>query len=363
MKEANIMRKMINLIPSQVRNGLLYVMSRSDPYAQVNKSDKKIIVMLGADYGNLGDVAITESQLQFLKKISPFSTIIEMPISRTYRDMKSLMKKINNDDIITLVGGGNTGSLYPEIEAQRRFIIAKFPSNKIIAFPQSVFFGHDTGAKIIFKKSKYIYSNHPDFTMLARDKPSYEVITKDLNVDSRLLPDIVLSNDTLEQKERKDIAVISLRSDIEASLSHEAHNKIASFIKKSGLKIKYMDTDIKVTKLSNVSRASELKFILDTYLSAKIVITDRLHGMIFCVITGTPCIAFDNNNGKVLAAYDLWVRGTSYIRMVKKEDVADIEVHIKSVIKDSRHQRKSLKSEFDILELLIANKNGSTRSK
>ena len=42
------------------------------------------------------------------------------------------------------------------------------------------------------------------------------------------------------------------------------------------------------------------KNVLDTFMSEigkrKVVVTDRLHGMIFCAITGTPCVVFSNYN-------------------------------------------------------------------
>ena len=42
------------------------------------------------------------------------------------------------------------------------------------------------------------------------------------------------------------------------------------------------------------NREQLLKQKIEEFQSAELVITDRLHGMIFSVITGTPCIAFDN---------------------------------------------------------------------
>ena len=51
------------------------------------------------------------------------------------------------------------------------------------------------------------------------------------------------------------------------------------------------------------------------FSSSKLVVTDRLHGMIFSAITNTPCICFDNKNGKVSAQYE-WIRNNSYVKLV-----------------------------------------------
>ena len=43
------------------------------------------------------------------------------------------------------------------------------------------------------------------------------------------------------------------------------------------------------------------------FASYDFVITDRLHGMIFSYICGTPCIAFDNKTHKVSGVYNSWL--------------------------------------------------------
>lgn len=51
------------------------------------------------------------------------------------------------------------------------------------------------------------------------------------------------------------------------------------------------------------------------FQKSKLVITDRLHGMVFCAISGTPCIAFSNYNHKVKGTYD-WIKDLDYIKYV-----------------------------------------------
>ena len=48
--------------------------------------------------------------------------------------LKSLKGSINSEDIITIVGGGNIGDMYDDIEYCRQFIIKQFPNNKIVIF-------------------------------------------------------------------------------------------------------------------------------------------------------------------------------------------------------------------------------------
>lgn len=46
---------------------------------------------------------------------------------------------------------------------------------------------------------------------------------------------------------------------------------------------------------------------------AQLVITDRLHAMIFAAITETPCIAMDNKSKKVKGVYE-WIRDLPYVQ-------------------------------------------------
>lgn len=86
---------------------LKYLMSRStDFYFDFKESKQKVFVTLAADYGNLGDVAITYAQTKFLQSKFPEADIIDFPISKTFEYIKSLIKIVKSTDIITIVGGG-----------------------------------------------------------------------------------------------------------------------------------------------------------------------------------------------------------------------------------------------------------------
>jgi pyruvyl transferase EpsI len=63
-------------------------------------------------------------------------------------------------------------------------------------------------------------------------------------------------------------------------------------------------------------RAEALQEKYDELGHAAVVITDRLHGMILCAITGTPCIVLDSRSPKVRGCYE-WVEDLDYIRFVE----------------------------------------------
>ena len=64
--------------------------------------------------------------------------------------------------------------------------------------------------------------------------------------------------------------------------------------------------------------------MLKKFAKAKIVVTDRLHGMIFTIITNTPCIAINNLSGKVKGVYDT-LSDIEKNKIIFIEDKADVE--------------------------------------
>lgn len=122
----------------------------------IDKKAKKAYIMLAADYGNIGDIAITYAQRKFLEKNLREYKIIEIPLKYFYRNYLCIKNNLNPQDVITIIGGGNTGDLYWHFEEARRFIIRKFKKNKVISFPQTVDFSTEKelrkSARNIFKE-------------------------------------------------------------------------------------------------------------------------------------------------------------------------------------------------------------------
>ena len=69
-------------------------------------------------------------------------------------------------------------------------------------------------------------------------------------------------------------------------------------------------------------RDIELNRLFDVYRTSELVITDRLHGMIFGAITGTPTIVVNSRSPKVMGCYE-WLKHLAYIRACL--DLSEIE--------------------------------------
>ncbi|WP_318767592.1 polysaccharide pyruvyl transferase family protein [Lactiplantibacillus carotarum] len=76
------------------------------------------------------------------------------------------------------------------------------------------------------------------------------------------------------------------------------------------------DTYINIDRVTDSNRLELLTRFWKEISSHKLIITDRLHGMIFGYLTQTPVIVFPNNNWKIESTYRTWLTGVSYISLI-----------------------------------------------
>lgn len=302
-----------------------YILSKSnDEYKKYDNNKQNIVVALAADYGNLGDVAITYAQTEYLKTRFPKANIIDFPISKTFTDMKSLKKIIKIGDIITTVGGGNTGDMYDDIEYCRQFVISQFPNNKIVAFPQTIDFTDSEYGNKARQKAVKSYQKHENLIISARETKSYNIYNKMLDKNKLILaPDIVLSLKKADSTVLREVITLILRSDGERRIDVDSEKTIYSVLNKD-YTINYEDTHIDKGFMTVSERIKELEDKWNVFRSSKLVITDRLHGMIFSAITKTPCIAIDNSNRKVSGVYNAWLKDLMYIKVMEEFDIDEL---------------------------------------
>lgn len=346
------------LLPKLTRMKIKSLMSKSNQFSSLEKKRKKIIIALAADYGNLGDVAITYAQKKFLMENFKDYEIVELFYEDTVKEMKSLKRKISKDDIITIVGGGNLGNLYQEFEDRRKFVIKNFKHNPIISFPQTMdFSSHPQGVKAKESTQK-VYNHHPKLLLFAREKKTYDDMTKLFTrCQVEEMPDIVFYlNKFQKETKRENQVILCMRDDKEKAVDSKSVKEIEAFIMENGYSVDCQNTHIGEVKIEE--RENQLEEIWKKFSQAKFVVTDRLHGMIFCVITKTPCIVFNNTNGKVKYVYDRWIKGLDYIQLVNGANKEQIKQQCQKIEMLSNQTSKKLEDkvlvdEFEKMQKII----------
>lgn len=314
-----------------------------------NNNKNKAYIFIAADYGNLGDVAITYAQKLFLEELLKNYEIIEVPSKKTYEYIKTIKKVIKPNDIITLIGGGNMSNRYDGIEESRRMVVKEFKNNKIISFPQTIEFDDSTYGKESLKRTKKIYSHNNNLILFAREKMSFELMKKlFVNKEVDLAPDIVmyLKGKVIRKNTLRSGIGVCFRDDSEKSIDDGLKTQILDAIKNE--EKEYFDTYIGNEKFVYDTRYDDLMSFLKDVASKELVVTDRLHGMIFCYITNTPCLVIDNANHKIKSTYETWLKNCGYIKLIdNKFSIQDIN-EVKNASVDI-----NLEEKFDTLKKAI----------
>lgn len=278
---------------------------------------KKIYLIGTPHHGNLGDSAIALAELKFLKEnICKKNKVKEITIQEYNKYKKVIKIVISHNSLLALHGGGNMGDVWFAEEQQRREILKEFKKHKIVIFPQTIDYSHTLKGEIEKRNSVKIYNNCNNLTLCAREQISYEKMCNLYpNINVFLIPDIVLSTEVTDYAvqihNNRRYILVCFRKDKEQSLKLENKEKFLEFLSNYNLELKYTDMEIK----GNVDKNERYTIVskkMQEFCSAKLVVTDRLHAMIFSLLTGTPCVVFSNSNHKIKGVYK-WLSDFDYI--------------------------------------------------
>ena len=311
------------------------------------------------DHSNVGDQCIAESELGYLNSKFPSLYIIEINkrelITEQYRQLDGILPI----QPVFLHGGGNLGSLWQEEEYVRETIIERLKESKITIFPQSIYFSDDTDGQKMLEKAKAVYSGK-NILLCCRDKVSFSFAEKNFSCRSVLTPDMVL------WKKQKCVysydrfgAMTIFRGDKETRLNDAERMTIEDIFCQKFKSLDQVDMapllELSITK-SN--RQKIITNLIERISSVQCVVTDRLHGMILCAVTGTPCIVFSNNYHKITSCYE-WIKDLDYIFLLDK--IEDLESSIQRVLSAGRceypekHMEKFFNSMAEEIESLFGN--------
>lgn len=270
---------------------------------------KDAILLQSPLHGNLGDHAIAKAEAEILERAGisfcdfPWTEGLEARYARITSSRKTIL----------IHGGGYLGELWKNEEVRFRQTFQAFRKNRIIVFPQTVYFNMGTeDGKKYYEESKEIYESHPNLIIFVRERHSFRFMKKYMpGVHVELVPDAAMALNRPTLAEYRKGAVICLRRDKERTLSDEDHDRIFQAVKHRYSDILVTDTVIP-NAVSLEQRDSALRDKLTEFSSAKLVITDRLHGMVFAAITETPCILVNSLSHKISGCYE-WLKDCSYI--------------------------------------------------
>lgn len=277
-----------------------------------------VFLVMTPEHGNLGDHAIAYAETMLLKKCG----IDYIEVTEHQLGEWNVVHALNlmNGFPILINGGGNLGTLWMSVEETQREIMRKNPKSPISILPNTIFYENSAWGREEFEKSKMCYNHHKKLTLYAREKTSFDVMCKAYR-NVKLIPDMVLSLNQCGTEKERHGCLLCLRGDCEKTRTEEQEQ----IIRKQAAELfgdDVRDTDmVEKGRITVAQREAALNAKFDEFSGVELVITDRLHGMIFCAITGTPCIVVDSKSPKVRGCYE-WIKDLDYIRFA--DDVSQI---------------------------------------
>lgn len=241
------------------------------------------------------------------------------------------------------------GNLWLHNEITIRNIIKNYNNNKIIIFPQTIFYTDDEKGRKECKITSQYISNHKNLIICLREKRSYNFAKNNYKFQGNskpvLCPDIVLFGSCEYAKKypaKANKINICLRKDCEkvTDTREEMIEKILEYGE-----IKEITTVVpRLIPLKN--RTKELEKIWKEFSEGSITITDRLHGMLFSVLNQTPCIVLNNKTGKVFGVLE-WIKSSNMVLTAETEEDILQKVPQALMMKDCKYNKDILKKEFE----------------
>lgn len=267
------------------------------------RQKKKALLLGTAEHQNIGDAAITLAEQTILRRQFPDYFQVEYSTYEQPEQYAFIQSIVNEDDIIFISGGGNLGSSYSAEEALHRRIIADFPENRIVIMPQTIHFADDENGRRELALSRQVYNAHPDLTIFTRGRKSLAFAQEHFpHAHSFLMPDAVLGLRRAYTFQREGV-LLCLRDDQETILTDGQRQQIKAYLTRLNLSIDYSN-NIAAQDVTREDRTRVVNTELRRFAHKRLVITDRLHGMIFAAITGTPVIGLKSAGSKIEEFYE-----------------------------------------------------------
>lgn len=318
-------------------------------------TDRRRFVLIGTPHhGNLGDHAIAFAEEEFLKTIHPNATLDIITEDEYWQYRRSLKGQLRPEDVILLHGGGNLGNIYPYAEAVRQDALRRFSAQRMVLFPQTVYFSGDAAGHLARQRARAVYRHQHRLAAFAREAFSFAELCELVGEERTfLVPDIVLSfTKLLPTPRQRQGVLLCFRRDLERGITSGTEQWITTTLSEQFSTLRKTDT-VLPGLLSAVAAKERLCDLLTRFAGAELVVTDRLHGMIFAALTRTPCIALPNFNHKIFGV-SKWLEELPFLRYAEADSpLAPLVKEVCTADRDAPRAFAMLSAAFDPLRAVL----------
>ncbi|GAA0297205.1 polysaccharide pyruvyl transferase family protein [Kineococcus aurantiacus] len=244
---------------------------------------------------------------------------------------------------VLLHGGGNFGDVWPDYQRFREDVARRFPDQRIVQLPQSIWYSDPAGAAA----GSAALRAHRDLHLMVRDRRSLaeaERMFPDAAVS--LVPDAAFGLGPLARTGPAEVDVLCLMRDDREGVGHAATFRAAGMTvtdwgthafdhrawtlkRRTVGAVRRVESAATSRLTQPVLRATydamarqNLQAGVRTFSRGRVVITDRLHGHILCLLLGIPHVVLDNSYGKIADFREAWTADSVLTRTATTADEA-----------------------------------------
>jgi len=269
-----------------------------DQFRRLASREGPVVLLLCThEWGNIGDLAINYNEVALLERLFPDLPVFAISRSALAANWDRVRSLASDDDLIAIHGGGNLGDIWPHEEAARLAVVNEFSRNRIVSLPQSIHFD-DPSAQ---ERSMRTYREHQRLLLAVRDDRSYETAAEVLGERVHRAEDIVTwQTYPYSFREPQGHVTMVMRDDKEKRRGSGIDELRDQMLTKGA---EVTDTFVPRLPFSSPELAAKLVYNkIDELHTARLIITDRLHGALFALLAGRPVIVFENSYGKIRGA-------------------------------------------------------------
>lgn len=330
-------------------------------WKKLEGQESRFIVLATPTYGNLGDRALEMGEQVFVNKYFSDYRYCGIPLEHVTGILLRKRKYVRKRDLVAIQAGGNMGTLYPGIHRRQERAIRRLKKRQISVFPQTYYYSADEQGRRFLNRSNRLYASCDNLKIFVRDESSFHFVKENIPCgDVEWMPDMALMLPEFDAKgiERKG-AMVCFRNDKERTMSVGNLDRILGYIEERFGHVVQEDTHVYHDDLPQEEAEKELEKLFIRMASVEIVLTDRLHGMVFAALTRTPCIVVSSKSYKIQGVYD-WIRENEYIQLLgHMEELPRLTE--KAVSADrSRFERSRAEKQFERMAAMIRGQMGES---
>lgn len=277
------------------------------------------------NHANIGDSAIYSGELAFLDHHVGRRPACVCTIESTVEWLDEVLP----DGPILLHGGGNFGDLWMPHQNFRHAVLARYRDRKVVQLAQSIHYRdpalRDETARLI--------AAHKDFTLLVRDRPSYDFATKHFDCVVQMCPDAAMMMWRIDLPEPPQMDLLAMLRDDHEAVHDEARSWLmASYpfedwqapnpwtlpIRILWKLMRSLPDGAPAMRLRErvYRRNAMIRVMAGAHQLGKgrRIVTDRLHVHLISSLIRRPHVVLDNSYGKISRYIDAWGQDDMTVR-------------------------------------------------